>query len=91
MQKDITEELHISNIIRHMRTTEGLLREKLQIDNERWDQAMQKFSSTKDKYISEAEKLLENRNETSINVTSLPNSNNNYENAEMNNTSNLNG
>ena len=47
--EEVEEELKITHIIRHLRTTEGLLRDKLSIDNESWEQAMYKYSVFKTK------------------------------------------
>ena len=38
------KELEITSIIQRLQTTEGLLREQLNIDSERWEKAMKKFS-----------------------------------------------
>ena len=38
------KELYITDLIRRIKTTEGLLREKLEIDDQRWEESMQKYS-----------------------------------------------
>ena len=38
------KELEITSLIRRIQTTEGLIRESLDMDNQRWEQAMKKFS-----------------------------------------------
>ena len=34
------KELYITDLIRRIKTTEGLLREKLEIDDQRWEESM---------------------------------------------------
>ena len=41
----LKKELYVTDFIRHLRTTEGLLKEKLNIDKESWEAAMYKFSA----------------------------------------------
>ena len=50
----LKKELYVTDFLRHLRTTEGLLREKLDIDNDTWERAMHRFSyfeTTADKVV----------------------------------------
>lgn len=37
--------MHITHLLKHLRTTEGILREKLKLDDAKWQEAMEKFGN----------------------------------------------
>ena len=53
--KTLKESLKVSYLVRHLKTTEGILREKFKIYRENWEKAMKRFSFTAEKVKNEAE------------------------------------